>query len=117
MAILAAPPLPNPAITPNDPRIRSFQNLSTSLNVSSTPNLNAVLDIKCSGSHFGLNPNIVDCGSAKETISPDITQHIFGQRHTGLGDDVFPLPFRTVGGMFCPIEVQWLGQQIANGKF
>lgn len=70
-----------------------YQNLASELSVSSS------LDILCSGKHFGFHPSFLDCQAAQQTIIPDMTQHIFGERHTGLGDDVFPLPFRVMGGM------------------
>ena len=56
------------------------------------------LDIKCSGAHFGWSPSISDCESAKGYIVPDSTQYPWGQRQSGLGDDVFPLPYRIMGG-------------------
>lgn len=67
-----------------------------------TPNAssseNAGLRITCSGEHFGVNPNIVDCESAKEYMTPDSVQYTWGTRHTGLGPNVFPLPYRIMGG-------------------
>ncbi|KAF6236258.1 hypothetical protein HO173_005889 [Letharia columbiana] len=68
---------------------------------SSTPNASstedAALDIRCSGEHFGFNPNIIDCESAKEHVTPDSVQYTWGNRHTGLEAIVFPLPFRIMG--------------------
>lgn len=66
------------------------------LNAGSTDN--AGLEIRCSGEHFGDNPNIADCESAKEHLSPDSVQYAWGARHTGLGPSVFPLPYRIMGG-------------------
>ena len=65
------------------------------LNVSSPGN--AQLIVRCSGSHFGFQPNVADCESAKGYIVPDADQQTFGQRDTGL-EDVTPLPFRVMGG-------------------
>ena len=70
--------------------------LST-LNASSTSE-NAALTIHCSGDHFGFHPNIADCESAKEYISPDSVQYTWGARHSGLERTVFPLPYRIMGG-------------------
>ena len=81
--------------------------LSTPLNLTdldltvpfntSTPNLNA-LDIQCDGSKYGFNPNLADCDGARSYIAPDSEQQVFGERHTGLPDNVFPLPYAIVGG-------------------
>ena len=66
---------------------------------ASTPE-NPALNIQCSGEHFGHNPNIADCHSALEHISPDSIQHTWGLRHSGLGPTVFPLPYRIMGGQW-----------------
>ena len=55
-------------------------------------------EVKCNGTTYGVNPSLSDCESAREYITPDSTQQTFGQRHTGLPDDTFPLPFRMMGG-------------------
>ena len=54
--------------------------------------------VRCSGSHFGFNPNIADCESAKGYIVLDSEQLTFGERYAGLGD-VTPLPYRIMGCM------------------
>ena len=75
---------------------------ASNLTSSPVPNAastdNAALEIHCSGEHFGHNPNIADCESAKEYLSPDSVQYAWGARHTGLGPSVFPLPYRIMGG-------------------
>ena len=62
------------------------------------------VDITCSGEHFGLSPNIQDCHSARRHVPPDTTQRNWGQRHTGLSEPYFPLPYRIMGGELhaCP---------------
>lgn len=96
-SVFAISPPSNPSSKPGyNPPTTLYQNIASELNISSPQN--AVLDVKCSGNYFGFNPSIVDCGAAKEIITPDTAQHLFGERHTGLGDDVFPLPFRVMGG-------------------
>ena len=75
-------------------------NSSSALDLLSlnSSNLNSgSLDIKCSGKHFGFHPSVADCESAKGYIEPDIEQHVFGERHSGLVID-FPLPYRVMGG-------------------
>lgn len=59
-------------------------------------NINS-LRTECSGQHFGLNPVISDCQCARDHISPDFVQHMWGIRHTGLPDTYFPLPYRIMG--------------------
>ena len=95
-------PSPDPD-SPNfaDDSYLSALNLSTS-NTSLTANP-LPLDIKCSGSHFGWRPSISDCESAKDYIAPDSTRYPWGQRRTGLGDNVFPLPYRVMGGTSCDL--------------
>ncbi|KAL6716091.1 hypothetical protein ACLMJK_005657 [Lecanora helva] len=65
------------------------------MNMSSP--LNAQYDITCDGAHFGWNPNVADCASAINYISPDTEQLVFGQRHTALRDISVPLPHRFMG--------------------
>ena len=97
--IILAEPLQ--ALSSTLPQLLSASNLTTfpTLNVSSSsPYENAAFEIHCSGEHFGINPNIADCQSAKEYISPDSVQYTWGARHSGLEPDVFPLPYRIMGG-------------------
>lgn len=85
---------PSSALTQILPMVNSTA--SSTLNESFPEN--AALVIHCSGEHFGFNPNIADCQSAKEFISPDSVQYEWGPRHSGLGSTVFPLPYRMMGG-------------------
>ena len=57
-------------------------------------------EITCTGEYFGYNPSISDCYSALRRLAPDHDQTLWGLRHTGLGDSVFPLPYRIMGGEF-----------------
>ena len=54
--------------------------------------------IRCDGSLYGFNPNIADCEGAAHSIIPDSEQLIWRERHTGLPEDYFPLPFAVFGG-------------------
>lgn len=82
--------------------IRIHENSTTkpSISPSNTTSSGNNLNIICSGEHFGFQPTISDCQSAREYIAPDYTQHSWGQRHTGLDSTTFPLPFRSMGGKF-----------------
>ena len=84
---------------------------------ASTPE-NPVLNIQCSGEHFGYHPNIADCHSALDHISPDLVQRTWGQRHSGLGPTVFPLPFRIMGGQWSvEIRLSFLIVQLLEARW
>ena len=55
-------------------------------------------DIRCDGSTYGFNPSLSDCESARSHIVPDSEQFNFGDRHTGLPESTFPLPYMIMGG-------------------
>ena len=95
---LASPLQEVSAFLPTAPQLHSASNLSalTMLNASS-PNTPSLV-VHCSGEHFGFNPDLTDCGSAKGFLSPDHEQHTWGVRHTGQGPGILPLPYRIMGG-------------------
>ena len=95
---LASPTQEISRVSPVLPQRLNASSSSTlpSLNASSPDN--PARFIQCSGQLFGFNPDLADCGSAKEYISPDVKQYPWGARHTGLGPEVFPLPWRMMGG-------------------
>ncbi len=86
--------------------------LSTALNLTgldllvpsnaSTEDLDASnagsLRIHCDGETYGFNPSLADCEGARSYIPPESEQYTFGDRHTGLPEYVFPLPFMIMGG-------------------
>ena len=59
-----------------------------------------VYQIQCDGDRYGHNPDIRDCEIAHLNIEPDSKQYTFGERHTGLPADVFPLPWISMGGAY-----------------
>ncbi|KAL9075171.1 MAG: hypothetical protein Q9161_001857 [Pseudevernia consocians] len=59
--------------------------------------LNASYDIRCDGARYGFNPSLSDCEGARSSIPPDSEQFNFGERHTGLPPDTFPLPYIIMG--------------------
>ena len=95
---LASPLQELPAILPAASRLLPASNLSALTKPNASSPDNPALVIRCSGEHFGFNPDLTDCGSAKEYITPDIEQRTWGARHSGLGPETFPLPFRMMGG-------------------
>lgn len=71
-------------------------------NTTNPPSSTNSLRTECSAEHFGFNPVISDCQDARDHISPDFVQHMWGIRHTGLPDTFFPLPYRIMGSEFRP---------------
>ena len=65
-----------------------------------TPLNGKTFEIQCNGAAYGFNPPLIDYDQAREQISPDLTQQTFGQRHTGLGDHIWPLPYLVMGGRY-----------------
>ena len=56
------------------------------------------LDVHCNGARYGFNPSLDDCEGARSYIAPDSNKITFGERHTGLPDTTFPLPYMIMGG-------------------
>ena len=54
--------------------------------------------IECNGALYGFYPNIADCENAAASVIPDGEPIIWGERHTGIPGDFFPLPFGVFGG-------------------
>lgn len=91
---------------------------SQTINLSTTPNLTSLdlsslsdapiqdfnassgnsFDISCDGATYGFNPSLSDCEAARSHIVPDSEQFNFGERHTGLPESTFPLPYMILGG-------------------
>lgn len=89
-----------PTLQLPSPLNRTSLNLALSANAfvpSSTHTLGS-FDIQCDGARYGDNPDIRDCEGARSIIPPDTEQRKFGERNTGLGDDVSPLPYLFMGG-------------------
>ena len=56
------------------------------------------LNVRCDGAKYGFNPSLADCEGARSYIAPESTQFTFGDRHTGLPEGTFPLPYMMMGG-------------------
>ena len=83
----------------NSTFVESFANAA----VSSTQNaslLNAttVDDIRCHGVRYGFNPNVDDCMSAINYIKRGWQIVSFADRQHPPNPDIFPLPYRLMGG-------------------
>lgn len=55
------------------------------------------INVRCDGETYGYNPNILDCEDATGYLVPDSNMWTFGERHTGLPENVLPLPLRFMG--------------------
>ena len=89
----------------------------TVLSQASIPPLNAsqenAYNIRCDGEKYGYNPNIIDCESAKEYLLPDTRIWVFGERHTGLPENIVPLPYRIMGDRgLCYVQAVLIGDHI-----
>ena len=62
------------------------------------------LNIRCDGGRYGFNPSLADCEGARSYIAPDLNKITFGERHTGLPDTTFPLPYMIMGGTSEEVE-------------
>lgn len=71
---------------------------SNQSNSSSGPSTENRFHVECDGDYFGYNLNIGDCQDAESYITVDSTQRTFAQRHTGMEQSAFPLPYRLMGG-------------------
>ena len=62
-------------------------------------NTSNALQIECDGEKYGMNPDEIDCQNARTFYKPSTELFTYGERHTGQGPNVFPLPFRLMGSM------------------
>ena len=56
------------------------------------------LQIQCDGEKYGFNPNVTDCQIARAYYKRSSQLFTYGERHSGQPIEVFPLPFRLMGG-------------------
>lgn len=94
---IAAEKTPSPFLSLSLIDAAFVSNTSTGSPALNTSAENA-LSIECNGALYGFNPNIADCEGAARMIEPNSEEIIWGQRHTGLPRDTFPLPFAVFGG-------------------
>ena len=71
----------------------SGDNAATALNASSN-----AIQVQCDGEKYGFNPNVGDCQNARSYYKRSSKLFTFGERHSGHAIDVFPLPYRLMGG-------------------
>ena len=61
-------------------------------------NASNALKIECDGQKYGFNPDVPDCQNARTFYKRSAQLFTYGERHSGHGAGVFPLPFRLMGG-------------------
>lgn len=61
-------------------------------------NASNVLRIQCDGEKYGFDPDVADCQNARSYYTRSSQLFTYGERHSGLGENVFPLPYRMMGG-------------------
>lgn len=86
----------SPSVSPNLIDVAFASNIS-----SMTPALDTSAEnymVVCDGARYGFNPNIADCEGAVQSIDPDSDQMVWGERHSRLPVEYFPLPFAVFGG-------------------
>ena len=107
---------PSP-LSPSQPSILTTPDGNYSSFIASLPNITTSLvaveslQTECS-EQFGVNPVFSDCQSARDHISSDVAQYLWGARHTGLPDNVFPLPYRIMGRKL--LRENRLGSRVIN---
>ena len=74
-----------------DPPVASTQN-------ASLLNTTTVKNIRCHGIRYGFNPNVDDCMSALRYIQRGWQLVSFADRQHPPTPEIFPLPFRLMGG-------------------
>lgn len=62
-------------------------------------NVSNEIRIQCDGEKYGFNPDVADCQNARSYYKRSSTPFTYGERHSGHGINVFPLPYRLMGGM------------------
>lgn len=72
-------------------------NISTGENTT-RPHPSNAMRIQCDGEKYGFNPNVSDCEEAKSFHAGSPQLFTYGERHSGHGVDVVPLPYRLMGG-------------------
>ena len=73
--------------------------VSTSENQSAIRlNASNAIHVQCDGEKYGFNPNVPDCQNARSYYKRSSQLFTYGERHSGHGINVFPLPYRLMGG-------------------
>lgn len=97
-AILAKPlraEKSSPSVPPSLAKGVPLANLSANSHALNPPVENFL--IECNGALYGFNPSIIDCERAAEAVSYDSEQMVWGDRHTVLPGNYYPLPFAVFG--------------------
>ncbi len=62
------------------------------------PNTSNAIQVQCDGEKYGFNPDVSDCQKARSYYKRSSQLFTYGERHSGHEVNVFPLPYRLMGG-------------------
>ncbi|KAF6217540.1 hypothetical protein HO133_006878 [Letharia lupina] len=79
-------------------------------------NVSNEIRIQCDGEKYGFNPDVVDCQNARSYYKRSSTPFTYGERHSGHGINVFPLPYRLMGDeALCYLEPVLIDSSLGTG--
>ena len=81
-----------------EPTIQLLPANISEIDAAGGSNASNELKIECDGQKYGFNPNVPDCQDARTLYKRSAQPFTYGERHSGHGVGVFPLPFRLMGG-------------------
>lgn len=96
----------------------TFRLPANTSNDESAIQLNAsnVLRVQCDGEKYGFNPDVPDCQQARSYYKRSSQLFTYGERHSGHGIDVFPLPYRLMGDeALCYFEPVLIDASLGTG--
>lgn len=65
---------------------------------ANTLNTSNAIQVQCDGEKYGFNPDVSDCEKARSYYKRSSQLFTYGERHSGHEVNVFPLPYRLMGG-------------------
>ncbi|KAL9074960.1 MAG: hypothetical protein Q9161_001890 [Pseudevernia consocians] len=91
--------------------------VSTSENQSAIRlNASNAIQVQCDGEKYGFNPNVPDCQNARSYYKRSSQLFTYGERHSGHGINVFPLPYRLMGDeALCYFEPVLIDSSLGTG--
>ena len=61
-------------------------------------NTSNAIQVQCDGEKYGFNPDVSDCENARSYYKRSSKPFTYGERHSGHDINIFPLPYRLMGG-------------------
>ena len=72
------------------------------------------IQVHCDGEKYGFNPDVADCQNARSYYKRSSQLFTYGERHSGHGINVFPLPYRLMGGMLLRYPISFFSSLYAQ---